>query len=109
MVFYDLLYNGQTNTAAAGCRVARRIRAVKPVENIWQISCGNTSSVVLDLHLNKVTDILDADIDKSLLFIQILDGIADNIDSDKIYQNKKYINKLNVGETFVASYDIEII
>ena len=36
-------------------------------------------------------------------------GIADNIDSDKIYQNKKYINKLNVGETFVASYDIEII
>ena len=31
MVFYDLLYNGQTNTAAAGCRVARRIRAVKPV------------------------------------------------------------------------------
>ena len=36
-------------------------------------------------------------------------GIADNIDSDKIYQNKKYINKLNMGETFVASYDIEII
>lgn len=35
-------------------------------------------------------------------------GLADNIDSDKIYKNKKYINKLNRGDSFRASYYIEI-
>lgn len=33
-------------------------------------------------------------------------GLADDINSDKIYKNKKYINKLCVNSTFTASYDI---
>ena len=35
-------------------------------------------------------------------------GLADSVDSNKIYKNKKYINKLNIGENFEVSYDIEI-
>lgn len=35
-------------------------------------------------------------------------GLADSVDSNKIYKNKKYINKLNIGESFEVSYDIEI-
>lgn len=35
-------------------------------------------------------------------------GLADSIHSDKIYKNKKYINKLNIGESFEVSYNIEI-
>lgn len=35
-------------------------------------------------------------------------GLADSVDSNKIYKNKKYINKLNIGEDFEVSYDIEI-
>lgn len=35
-------------------------------------------------------------------------GLADSVNSDKIYKNKKFINKLNVGETFTTDYAIEI-
>ncbi|WP_419750173.1 aldose 1-epimerase family protein [Terrisporobacter petrolearius] len=35
-------------------------------------------------------------------------GIADGIDSNKIYKNKKYINKLNTGDSFEVSYYIEV-
>lgn len=35
-------------------------------------------------------------------------GLADSVDSNKVYKNKKYINKLNIGESFEVSYDIEI-
>ena len=35
-------------------------------------------------------------------------GLADNINSNKIYKEKKYINKLNIGDIFEASYYIEI-
>lgn len=36
-------------------------------------------------------------------------GLCDNINSDKIYKNKKYINSLEIGESFETSYKIEII
>lgn len=35
-------------------------------------------------------------------------GLADNINSDKIYKNKKYINKLCPKKSFYASYSINI-
>ncbi|MCC3863252.1 aldose 1-epimerase family protein [Terrisporobacter petrolearius] len=35
-------------------------------------------------------------------------GIADGIDSNDIYKNKKYINKLNIGDSFEVSYYIEV-
>lgn len=35
-------------------------------------------------------------------------GLADSADSNKVYKNKKYINKLNIGENFEVSYNIEI-
>lgn len=35
-------------------------------------------------------------------------GLADGVDSNKIYKNKKYINKLDIGERFEVSYDIEV-
>lgn len=35
-------------------------------------------------------------------------GLADCVDSNKKYKNKKYINKLNVGQRFDVSYYIEI-
>lgn len=35
-------------------------------------------------------------------------GLADNIDSNGVYKDKDYINKLNIGETFKASYSISI-
>ncbi len=35
-------------------------------------------------------------------------GLADNVNSDKIYKNKNYINKLSIGESFNVSYSINI-
>ncbi|MEG1409823.1 MAG: aldose 1-epimerase family protein [Terrisporobacter sp.] len=35
-------------------------------------------------------------------------GLADGVDSNNIYKDKKYINKLNISETFSADYSIEI-
>lgn len=35
-------------------------------------------------------------------------GLADSTNSNKIYKNKRYINKLNIGEVFETSYIIEI-
>lgn len=35
-------------------------------------------------------------------------GLADSTNSNKIYKNKRYINKLNIGEAFETSYSIEI-
>lgn len=35
-------------------------------------------------------------------------GLADNIDSNGVYRDKDYINKLNIGETFKTSYSISI-
>ena len=35
-------------------------------------------------------------------------GLADSVNSDKVYKNKKFINKLNIGEIFITDYTIEI-
>ena len=35
-------------------------------------------------------------------------GLADNVNTDKIYKNKNYINKLSIGESFNVSYSINI-
>lgn len=35
-------------------------------------------------------------------------GLADSVDSNKVYSDKKYINKLNIDEVFSADYSIEI-
>lgn len=35
-------------------------------------------------------------------------GLCDNINSDNVYKNKSYINKLSVGKSFKASYTITV-
>lgn len=35
-------------------------------------------------------------------------GLADSINSNKIYKDKKFINKLSKGKVFTASYNINI-
>lgn len=36
-------------------------------------------------------------------------GLADNINSDYIFKNKEFINKLELGKSFTASYNITVI
>ena len=42
------------------------------------------------------------------LCIEPWHGLADNINSDKVFKNKNYINTLSIGETFSTSYSITI-
>ncbi len=36
-------------------------------------------------------------------------GLADSVNTDKIFKNKKFINKLNINEVFSANYTVEIV
>ena len=79
MILDNLLHNRETDSAAARRGISRGVRAVEPVKHIRQIPRRDPPAVVLQLHLNKIPDVLDPDIDQSPLFIQIFDRIANNI------------------------------
>ena len=74
-----LLHNGKPDAASSRRGIPRRIRAVKAVKNVRQIFRRDSLSVVLDLHLDKISHVLDADIDKALWLVQIFEGISDDI------------------------------
>ncbi len=71
MVFDDLADNGKPDAASSLGGISRRIGAVKPVKNVRQILGCDALTVILDLHLDKISHILDADIDDTPLFVQI--------------------------------------
>lgn len=48
-------------------------------QNVWQIRCCNTPAIILNLHLDKIANILDTDVDKPSLLVQIFNGISNNI------------------------------
>ena len=71
MVLNDLLYDGKADAASALAGISRGIRPVETVENIRKLFLSDAFSVVLDLHLDKVTHIQDPDIDDPILFIHV--------------------------------------
>ena len=79
VILNDLSHNGQTDTASALGRISGRVGAVEPVKDIWQIFGCNSFSIVLDLHLDEIPVILDADIDNTFFLVQIFHRIADDI------------------------------
>ena len=79
VILNDLAYNGQSDPAAALRRVSWGICTVKTVKYVGKILCRNAFSIVLNLNLDKVSHILDPDIDDSFFLVQIFDGIADNV------------------------------
>lgn len=50
----------------------------------------------------------DENLTAPFICIEPWHGLADSVNSDKIYKNKKFIKKLNIGEIFITDYTIEI-
>ena len=73
MILYNLAHNRQADAAAALRGIAGGICAVEPVKYIRQVLSGNAFSIILNLDLDEVSHILDADIDDSLFLVQIFD------------------------------------
>ena len=84
MVFENLLHDGKTDAAAAPRTVTGRIGAVETVENLRQILRRNSLSVVLNLHLHKISDITQTDVNDFMALIHVFDGIAYNVIDDTL-------------------------
>ena len=84
MILDNLFYNGQADAAASGGGVSRCVRPVKAVKNIGQVLCGNSDSVILNLNLNKISDILDAHVDPAVRLVQIFDLREEEVSQEKI-------------------------
>lgn len=82
VVFYNLLYNGQPDSAASLRGIAGRVRPVKTLKYIRQILGRDALSVVLDLHPDRIHFIQDADVNDASLLIQIFDAVTDNVADD---------------------------
>ncbi len=78
------LHNRKANSAAAPRAVAGRIGAIKAIENLRQILRRNSLSVILNLHLHKISDIAQTDVDDLMALVPIFDGIAYNIIDDTL-------------------------
>ena len=70
--------------AAAPRAVAGRIGAIKAIENLRQILRRNSLSVILNLHLHKISDIAQTDVDDLMALVHIFDGIAYNVIDDTL-------------------------
>ena len=79
MILHDLLHNGKTDSASSLGRISGNICPVKTIKNIWQILGCNSLAVILDLHLDKISHILYANLDDSPWFLHIFNGITYNI------------------------------
>ena len=79
MIFYDLLYDGKSDTAAALGGVAGSICTEKAFKDIAQVFGGNAFSVILDLHPDGIDLIQNTDIDHAFFLIHIFDAVADDI------------------------------
>ena len=79
MVFDDLADNRKSDAASSFGGISLRIGAVKPVENVRQILGCDAFSVILDLHLDKISHILDPDVDDTPLFVQIFHRVTDDV------------------------------
>ena len=84
VILDDLFYDGKADTASPLGRIPGRICPVKTVKNIRQILGRNAFSVILDLYLDKVTHVPHTDTQITLGFIQIFDGIADDVVDDTL-------------------------
>ena len=72
VVLDNLLYDRKPDTASTLRGVPGRVCPVEPVENVGQIFGRNAFSIILNLNLDKISHILDADIDNSALLVNIL-------------------------------------
>ena len=93
VVFYNLLYNGQPDSAASLGGIAGRVRPVKPLKYIRQILVRYSLSVVLDLHPDGIHFIQNTDVDDASLLIQIFDAVADNV-ADNPFELLRVCNNL---------------
>ena len=79
MIFNNFLYNGKSDTAAALGRIPGCVGSVKAFKNQRKVFGCNAFSVVFDLHTDGVHFIQNTDIDHAVLFLKVLNAVADNI------------------------------
>ena len=87
MVFHDFLYNGKSDSGTSLSGVPGGVRSVKTIENVRNITLGNSFSVVLYLNPDRVHLIQNAKINlpASVLAFQILHTVADDIVNDPLH------------------------
>lgn len=68
VILDDLLYDRKSDAASALAGISRRISPVEPVKDVRKLLLADPLSIILDLDLDKITDIKDPDIDDPMLF-----------------------------------------
>ena len=113
MILHNLFYNRQPDAASTLTGISRCIRAIKTVENIWQILHRNSLSIVLNINFHKISCILDANIDDTTPLIHIFNRISDNIihHSLKLFHisdnNDILLQIIKVGQLYILLLQIQ--
>ena len=86
MIFYDCLYNGQSDAASAMPGISGRICSVESVENIRNILLRNSLAVIFNFNPDGINFIQNPDINLpgSVIPVQIFDTVADNVVDDTL-------------------------
>ena len=86
---------------------------VEPVEDVGQIFGRNAFSIILNLNLDKISHILDADIDDTPLFVQIFHRVTDDVVDHPLHllrignHHHIFINIVKISQFNVAGIQLQ--